>query len=115
MKTVVLGGGIAGVTAAWYLARDGREVTVIDRQPGVALETSLANAGLIAPGHSYTWASPRAPKIMMKSLYTEGQALRLKLNSDWRMWVWCWQFLQNCTVEKSRRNTSRKVRLCRYS
>jgi glycine/D-amino acid oxidase-like deaminating enzyme len=46
MRTVVLGGGIAGVTAAWYLARKGREVTVIDRQRGVALETSFANAGL---------------------------------------------------------------------
>jgi D-amino-acid dehydrogenase len=115
MKTIVLGGGIVGVTTAYFLARAGDEVTVVDRQPGVALETSFANAGLVAPGHSYTWASPRAPKIMLKSLYSEGQALRLKLNPDWRMWVWCWKFLQNCTVEKSRLNTSRKVRLCRYS
>jgi D-amino-acid dehydrogenase len=115
MKTIVLGGGIVGVTTAYFLAREGDEVTVIERQPGVALETSFANAGLVAPGHSYTWASPRAPKIMLKSLYSEGQALRLKLNPDWRMWVWCWKFLQNCTAEKSRLNTSRKVRLCRYS
>jgi D-amino-acid dehydrogenase len=115
MKTIVLGGGIVGVTTAYFLARAGDEVTVIERQPGVALETSFANAGLVAPGHSYTWASPRAPKIMLKSLYREGQALRLKLNPDWRMWIWCWKFLQNCTVEKSRLNTSRKVRLCRYS
>jgi D-amino-acid dehydrogenase len=115
MKTIVLGGGIVGVTTAYFLAKAGDEVTVVDRQPGVALETSFANAGLVAPGHSYTWASPRAPKIMLKSLYSEGQALRLKLNPDWRMWVWCWKFLQNCTAEKSRLNTSRKVRLCRYS
>jgi D-amino-acid dehydrogenase len=115
MKSVVLGGGIAGVTAAYYLAREGREVTVIDRRPGVALETSFANAGLVAPGHSYTWASPRAPKILLKSLFVGGQALRLKLNADPHMWAWCVQFLRNCTAERSRQNTTRKVRLCRYA
>jgi D-amino-acid dehydrogenase len=115
MKSVVLGGGIAGVTAAYYLAKEGRDVTVIDRQPGVALETSFANAGLVAPGHSYTWASPRAPKILLKSLFVEGQALRLKLNADPHMWMWCLQFLRNCTVERSRQNTTRKVKLCCYA
>ena len=115
MKTVVLGGGIVGVTTAYFLAKAGNEVVVVDRCDGVALETSFANAGLIAPGHSYTWASPRAPKILLKSLFAEGQALRLKLTADWRMWAWCWLFLQNCTAERSRLNTSRKVRLCRYS
>jgi D-amino-acid dehydrogenase len=115
MKSVVLGGGIAGVTAAYYLAKERREVTVIDRRPGVALETSFANAGLVAPGHSYTWASPRAPKILLKSLFVEGQALRLKLSADPHMWAWCYRFLCNCTAERSRRNTTRKVRLCRYA
>lgn len=115
MNTIVLGGGIVGVTSAYFLAKAGDDVTVIERRAGVALETSFANAGLVAPGHSYTWASPRAPKIMLKSLFSEGQALRLKLTADWRMWAWCWLFLQNCTEERSRLNTSRKVRLCRYS
>ncbi len=115
MKSVVLGGGITGVTAAYYLAKEGRDVTVIDRQPGVALETSFANAGLVAPGHSYTWASPRAPTILLKSLFVEGQALRLKLNADPHMWMWCLQFLRNCTAERSRQNTTRKVKLCCYA
>ncbi|MDR8100029.1 FAD-dependent oxidoreductase, partial [Burkholderia cenocepacia] len=57
MKTIVLGGGIVGVTTASFLAKAGDEVTVIERRDGVALETSFANAGLIAPGQSYTWAS----------------------------------------------------------
>ncbi|EDT43878.1 D-amino acid dehydrogenase [Burkholderia ambifaria] len=115
MRTVVLGGGIVGVTTAYFLAKAGDEVVVVDRRDGVALETSFANAGLIAPGHSYTWASPRAPKILLKSLFSDGQALRLKWSPDWRMWAWCRQFLQNCTAERSRRNTSIKVRLCRYA
>lgn len=115
MKTVILGAGIVGVTTAYYLAKSGREVTVIDRQPGVARETSYANAGLVAPGHAYTWASPKAPKILLKSLFREGQALRLRLNADPRMWAWGLQFLRNCTAERFRLNTTRKLHLCVYS
>ena len=115
MTTVVLGAGVVGVTTAWYLAKEGEKVVVVDRQPVVANETSFANAGLVAPGHALTWASPRAPKILLKSLYKEGQALRLKLNADPQMWRWCWKFLMNCTAENSRRNTVRKLKLCVYS
>jgi D-amino-acid dehydrogenase len=115
VKTVILGGGIVGVTTAYYLAKAGEQVTVLERNPGVALETSFANAGLISPGHSYTWASPQAPKILLKSLFTEDQALRLRLIPDWRMYTWCWEFLKNCTAARARLNTSRKVRLSRYS
>lgn len=115
MKTVILGGGIVGVTTAYYLAQEGHEVVVVDRQPEVARETSFANAGLVAPGHAYTWASPRAPKILLKSLFLKGQALRLKLRFDPRMWAWGLQFLGNCTAERSRENTACKLRLCRYS
>lgn len=115
MRTIVLGAGIVGVTTAYYLAKAGRDVTLIDRQPDVAKETSFANAGLVAPGHSYTWASPKAPGILLKSLFLEGQALRLRLNADPKMWIWGMQFLRNCTAERSRLNTSRKLRLCVYS
>jgi len=115
MKTVILGGGVVGVATAWYLAREGHNVVVVDRQPEVARETSFANAGLIAPGHSYTWASPRAPGILLKSLFMQRQALRLKLRLDPRMWAWGMQFLRQCTAERSQQNTARKLRLCMYS
>lgn len=115
VKAVILGGGLMGVTTAWELAREGHAVTVIDRQPGPAQETSFANAGLVAPGHALTWASPRAPKILFKSLYRNDQALRLKPSADPRLWAWCLQFLMNCTAERSRSNTARKLKLCVYS
>ena len=115
MTTVVLGAGVVGVTTAWYLAKEGHKVVVLDRHQVAANETSFANAGLVAPGHALTWASPRAPKILLKSLYKSDQALRLKLSADPRMWRWCWSFLKNCTEEKSRRNTTRKLKLCVYS
>jgi len=115
MTTIVLGAGLAGVTTAWYLAAQGRKVKVIDRQPCAANETSYANAGMIAPGHAYTWASPRAPGILWRSLRDKNQALLLRPNLNPRMWAWLWQFLQNCSAEKARTNTARKLVMCRYS
>ena len=115
MKIAVLGAGVIGVTTAYELARDGHEVTVIERLPEAAAETSFANAGLFSPGHAYTWASPKAPKILFQSLYKEGQALRFKPSLDPQLWLWSLQFLRNCTAERARINTKRKVRLCLYS
>jgi D-amino-acid dehydrogenase len=115
MRTAILGSGLMGVTTAYALAKEGHEVIVIDRQPVAANETSFANAGLVAPGHALTWASPRAPKMLLKSLFRDDQALKLKLKADPRMWRWCLQFLKNCTAERSRQNTLRKLKLCTYS
>lgn len=115
MKVIVMGGGVIGVTTAWYLAAAGHEVTVIDRRDGVARETSFANAGLIAPGHAYAWASPRAPLMLLKSLFGSDSALRFRLKADPRMWVWSLRFLANCTTERNRANTVVKVKLCNYS
>jgi len=115
MRVAVLGAGVVGVTTAYELARDGHEVTVIDRLSEAAGETSFANAGLIAPGHAYTWSSPKAPRILLRSLFDDSQALRFKPSLDPRLWSWSWKFLKNCTTEKACTNTKRKVRLCRYS
>jgi D-amino-acid dehydrogenase len=115
MKILVLGGGVIGITTAYYLARDGHDVTVIDRQPEAAAETSYANAGLLAPGHAYAWASPKAPGIMLRSLFNDDQALRLKLSADPRLWRWVWLFLLQCPAKRARINTIRKLGLCTYS
>ncbi|MDH3230973.1 MAG: D-amino acid dehydrogenase [Alphaproteobacteria bacterium] len=115
MKVLILGAGVAGVSAAWYLLRDGHEVSVVDRQPGPALETSYANAGLIAPGHSFAWASPKAPRTLMKSLWRDDQAFRFRLTPDPRMWAWSLRFLRECTAARARTNTLRKHALCLYS
>lgn len=115
MRILIMGAGVVGVAGAYFLARDGHEVTVVDRQPHPANETSFANAGLIAPGHSYAWASPQAPVILLKSLWRDDQAFRLKLTPDPYMWLWCLKFLGQCTTERAALNTSRKLRLAVYS
>lgn len=115
MKVIVLGGGVVGVTTAYQLQKDGHDVTVVDRQPVVAGETSWGNAGMVAPGHSFVWSSPKAPMVLLKSLVLKDQALRFKLSSDPKLYGWSWLFLRECTSEKARRNTLLKHRLAAYS
>ena len=74
MRIVVMGGGVIGVATAYYLARDGHRVTVIERQSKCGREASFANAGLIAPGHASSWASPSAPLTLLKSLLRDALA-----------------------------------------
>jgi D-amino-acid dehydrogenase len=115
MRIVVLGGGVVGVTTAYQLQRDGHEVVVVERNPEVAAGASWGNAGMIAPGHSFVWSSPRAPIILAKSLLLKDQALRFRLSADPRLYAWTWGFLKECTAAKARRNTLLKHRLAAYS
>jgi D-amino-acid dehydrogenase len=115
MNIVVMGGGVIGVTCAYYLARDGHQVTVIERQGECGRETSFANAGLVAPGHATSWASPGAPLTLLKSLLHEDMALRFKFSADPRFWIWGLRFLRNCTAARCRANSLPKLRLCLYS
>jgi len=75
MKVLVLGSGVIGVTSAYYLARAGHEVTVVDRQPEPALETSFANAGEVSPGYSAPWAAPGLPLKAIKWLFMRHRPL----------------------------------------
>jgi D-amino-acid dehydrogenase len=115
MKTVVLGGGIVGVTTAYFLAKAGHEVTVLEEKDALGLEATAANAGIIAPGHSFAWASPRAPRMLLSSLRGGETAIRVRLGSDPRLYTWGLRFLRECTTERARRNTLVKLRLCQYS
>ncbi len=115
MHAVIMGAGIAGVTNAYFLAKAGFKVTVVDRQPEAARETSFANAGMIAPGHSFTWNSPGAPMTLLKSLFGAKTALRLKLSTDPRFYSWGLKFLRNCTAARAHEKTLVKLSLNLYS
>ncbi len=115
MKVAVLGAGVVGVAAAYYLAEDGHEVTVIDRNEQAASETSYGNAGLVTPGDSYAWASPAALKLFIKSLYRRDLGIKVTPRLDARLWSWSWKFLFECTTERARINTLRKLRLTMYA
>ncbi|MBI3458140.1 MAG: D-amino acid dehydrogenase [Candidatus Rokubacteria bacterium] len=115
MKVLILGGGIVGITTAYYLAKEGHEVTVVEEKDGLGLEATASNAGIIAPGHSFAWASPRAPALLVRSLFGQETAIRLRLKPDLRLYTWGVKFLRECTAERARHNTLIKLRLCQYS
>lgn len=115
MEAVVIGAGLAGVTAAWELRRSGHGVTVLDRAAEPAAETSYANAGLVCPGHAMPWAAPGVPALMLKSLFTKNQPYRLRPRLDWQMVRWGLRFVRECSSARLRRNTAHQYRLCRYA
>jgi D-amino-acid dehydrogenase len=115
MKVLVLGGGVVGVAAAYYLGRDGHEVEVIERNAQAASETSYGNAGLVSPGDSYAWASPAALAVFIKSLYRPDLGIKVGINLDPYFIAWTWKFLFECTHARAHINTLRKLRLAFYS
>ena len=115
MKVVVLGAGVVGVTTAWYLAREGAEVTVLDRQAGPGLETSYANAGELSYGMTSPWAAPGIPLKALKWLFMKRRPLFIWPLISPTMWMWGIQMLRNCNEESYRVNKSRMVRVSNYS
>src|SRR3984957_3951473 len=115
MRVVILGSGVVGVTSAYYLARAGHEVTVIDREAGPALETSFANAGQISPGYASPWAAPGVPMKAGKWMFQKHAPLAIRLDGTQFQLQWMWQMLQNCTSARYAVNKGRMVRLAEYS
>jgi D-amino-acid dehydrogenase len=115
MKVVVLGGGVIGTSTAHYLAQSGAQVTVLDRQPGVALETSHANAGQVSPGYSTPWAAPGIPLKAMKWMFQKHAPLAIRLDGSLFQLRWMAQMLRNCTPERYAVNKERMVRVAEYS
>ncbi len=115
MKIIVLGAGVIGITAAWFLNKKGYEVTVIDRQPNAGLETSFANGGQISVSHAEPWANPGAPAKVLKWLMKEDAPLLFRLRADALQWRWGMQFLKECSPAKTRHNIIQMVNLGTYS
>lgn len=115
MKILVLGAGVVGTAAAYYLASDGHEVTVIERHPAAARGTSRSNAGLVSPGDATAWASPAALKTFLRGLYNHDLGIKVRLRFDPYFFAWSLRFLRQCTHKRMRANTDVKLRLALYS
>ncbi|EYS88489.1 amino acid dehydrogenase [Cupriavidus sp. SK-4] len=115
MRVLVLGSGVIGVTSAWYLAKAGHEVTIVDREAGPALGTSFANAGQISPGYASPWAAPGVPLKAIKWMFQEHAPLSIRPDGTLFQLQWMWQMLQNCSAERYAVNKERMVRLAEYS
>jgi D-amino-acid dehydrogenase len=115
MRVIVLGSGVVGVTTAYYLAKAGHDVTVIDRQPGPALETSFANAGQISPGYASPWAAPGIPLKAFKWLFQRHAPLAIQPDGSLFQLQWMWEMVKNCDAQRYAVNKERMVRLAEYS
>lgn len=115
MKVLVLGAGVVGTACAHYLSRLGHEVTVVDRRPGAALETSFANAGGVCPGFAGPWAAPGMPLKVVRWLFAANAPLMWRPRLDPAQWRWLVQFVGNCTAARFARNKARMQRIAHYS
>jgi D-amino-acid dehydrogenase len=115
MRVMVLGAGVIGTSSAYYLAKSGHEVVVVDRRSGPALETSFANAGGICPGFAGPWAAPGMPTNIVRWLFTRHAPLVLRPRFDPHQWRWLIRFLRNCSAERFARNKARMQRIAHYS
>ncbi len=115
MKILVLGSGVIGVASAWYLNEAGHEVTVLDRQPAAALETSFGNGGQISWGSAVPWAGPAIPLLALSWLFRPHSPLVMRPRFDPAMWRWLFQMLGQCTQARFLLNRERMLRLSRYS
>ena len=115
MRIAIVGAGLLGVASAYYLAKEGHEILVLDRQSAPARETSFANASLLTPNHSFSWAAPSAPWLLLRSLWQTDSGLRFKPHLNRQLLDWGLRFLRNCTPGRHRANTLAKTRLCFYS
>jgi D-amino-acid dehydrogenase len=115
LKVLVLGAGVVGVTSAWYLAKAGHQVTVLDRQAAAGLETSFANGGQISVSHAEPWANPQAPLRALRWMRREDAPLLFRLRWDAALLGWSLRFLRECTTRRTRANMRQIVRLALYS
>ena len=115
MKVIVLGSGIIGTSSAWFLKKQGHDVTVIERQPGAAQETSFANGCQISVSHAEPWANPSAPLKVLKWLGKEDAPLLFRPRAEWLQWLWGMSFLRECTPGRTADNIRQIVAISEYS
>lgn len=115
MKVIVMGAGVIGVASAWYLAKAGHEVTVLERNNGAARETSFGNGGQISVSHAEPWANPAAPWKLLRWLGREDAPLLFRLRADPAQWSWGLKFLRECAARRSTHNMIQILNLGTYS
>jgi D-amino-acid dehydrogenase len=115
MHVAVLGGGVIGVAAAYFLGADGHDVTVIDGAREVGADASAGNAGFLAPNDAFSWASPAVPAAVARSLLGEPTGLRVRFGLDPERILWGARFLRECTSARAYRASVAQMRLSRYS
>lgn len=114
-QVAVVGGGIAGVCTAYFLAEAGHDVAVIERRQNVAQEASFTNDGIVSPGTIAPWATPDMPRRILSSLFSSEAPVTFKPSIDRALWRWARKWLSECDPDRYRINRMRMQRLALYS
>lgn len=112
---LILGAGVIGVASAYYLAKQGARVAVIERQSGAALETSFANAGQVSPGYSTPWAAPKIPQKALKWIFQKHAPLAIRPDGTPFQLSWIGKMYANCNAKAYAINKARMVRVAEFS
>ena len=115
MKIAIVGAGVIGVTTAYELACDGHDVTVFERNASIAVESSFANAGIIAPGYAAPWAAPGMPFKVFKHLFSRHAPVKIKFPLSNNDLAWMWHWWRACKLDTYLANRSRMLALASYS
>jgi D-amino-acid dehydrogenase len=115
MRALVLGSGLAGITAAYYLRQRGCDVTVVDRAAGPARETSYANGSMITPSLADPWNSPGVFRVLLRSLGRDNSPMLLRPSALPSLVGWGIAFLRNSSQRNFERNYLANVGLVHYS
>lgn len=115
MRVIVIGGGLLGVASAWYLARSGCEVTVLERAGGVAQGTSFANAGMLTPSMADPWNSPGIFWHLLQWLGREDAPFLVRPGALPAMFGWGLSFIAHSSPARQRASMDANLRLASYS
>lgn len=115
MKVLILGAGVVGVTSAYFLAKQGHDVTVVDRESAAAMETSFGNAGQLSFGYTCPWAAPGVPLKAIKWMFAEHPPLTIRPDGSLFQLKWLFQMWRNCNAKSYATNKERMVRISSYS
>ena len=110
-NVAVVGSGIAGISAAYELAKAGFKVTVIEAEPYAAMKTSYANGGQVSVSNSEVWNSWSNVKKAIKWMGTKDAPLLIRPSLDWDKAMWIAKFLITTASNDSVRYTSKTIQL----
>ena len=100
---VIIGGGIVGLSTAWFCQRQGHHVTIVDRKPSQRDGCSFGNAGMLVPSHIIPLAAPGMIQLGLKWMWNPQSPFYIKPRASLDLVRWMWQFKKSSTrghVEK---------------
>src|SRR5450830_485925 len=112
---VVIGAGVVGIATALKLAQAGHRVEVFEAASEQAQGASFANAGLISPGHCFSWAEPGAMGVFMRSLFGKADGLGVTRLWSRRLWRWGWQFYRRSSAARWEQDSRAALALSVYT